>query len=76
MSWTEDQINHAQSYEGTVKSAASIAEEMELSDDEVEELMLDADLERCPECEWWCRCGDLLDDNDDAGACSSCRQYH
>ncbi len=44
-----------------------------LSIEEIEEIMLDAGYERCPECDVWVECGELIDDNDEQCSCESCR---
>lgn len=40
---------------------------------EVEEVMAEAGYERCPDCEIWVEINDLVDEEDEPCACSSCR---
>ena len=49
--------------------------EFGLSIDEIEELMLDANYERCPECEWFVECGELIDANMEERPCYDCKPY-
>ena len=72
---TKEQVAKAQEYEGTCKTIMCIADEMDVSVDVAEEAMISANLELCPECEWWTAVCDLIDENDEPGACSSCREY-
>ena len=30
-------------------------------------------VERCPECEWWCKISDLVDDDGEPCPCSNCK---
>lgn len=47
---------------------------VELSD--AEEIMLTYGFERCPECEMWVECGELVDEHGDGrGACCTCRPF-
>ena len=39
---------------------------------ELEEFMLDHGYERCPKCEWFVECSELLDDNNQPTVCSNC----
>lgn len=41
--------------------------------EEVEEALLDCNIERCPQCDYWCLSGELLDIEDNVVGCSSCR---
>lgn len=50
-------------------------EEFDLSIDEIEEIMLDANYERCPECEWFVECGELIDANMEERPCYDCQPY-
>ena len=51
----------------------NICEEYDLSMEDLEELMLDNNYGRCPECEWWCECGELVDEDGEPCECTSCR---
>jgi hypothetical protein len=44
-----------------------------LTADELEELLLDNNVERCPGCDWYCESGELLDDEDNLVGCRDCR---
>lgn len=74
--WTQEQKDIAWSYEGTCGSIAVIAQQLDLSEAQAEDLMLDVNLEQCGECGWWCECGELLDEADEAAPCMSCRGTH
>ena len=52
-----------------------IANQYDLEGDELEELLLDNEIERCKECGWWCKTYDLIDDETDEAIyiCSECR---
>ena len=45
---------------GTCKSEAAIAEHFDIDEDDVPELLLDANVERCPGCDWWHEAGELV----------------
>ncbi len=40
--------------------------------EDLEELMVDHGYERCPECEWWVECGELVDDDGEEKVCAGC----
>ena len=52
---------------------SGICEEHGISNEELEELMVDAGYERCSECEWWCETSELVDDESEPCPCDSCR---
>jgi hypothetical protein len=42
--------------------------------EEVEDLLADYNLERCPGCEWWMEAGLLIDEHLDVVGCDQCRE--
>lgn len=46
---------------------------LDLSDDDLEDEMLTANIETCPHCGWWMESGDLLDDDGNVVGCDQCR---
>jgi DNA-directed RNA polymerase subunit RPC12/RpoP len=46
--------------------------QFDLEVDEVEDIMLDANYERCPGCGWFVECGELVDADDAERECSNC----
>ena len=44
----------------------------DLEVDEIEDIMADANYERCPECGWFKECGELVDAEGEPRACSEC----
>ena len=65
---------------GTCRSNAEIADRFDLDIDEVEEVLLDANIERCSLCGWWYESGELTPDEDTeeysddlVGLCQDCR---
>lgn len=59
---------------GSAMGETSLCDECGVSMEDLEEIMTDAGYERCSECEWWCECGELLDDDSNVVACESCRR--
>ena len=47
--------------------------EFDLDIEEIEEIMLDANYERCPECENFVECGELADAEGDERPCFNCK---
>jgi len=61
---------------GTPLSEAALAARLELPEDyDVNAALADMEIERCPECDWWVECGELVDEDCEVGPCSSCRSY-
>lgn len=58
--------------EGTCDSVAVILSALNLShlvtEEDAEAAILDHNLERCPQCEWWTEAGELAGDEDDPDA--------
>jgi hypothetical protein len=74
MPWSEELIREVQAFEGTCCSDFYIAESLDLSEDQVLDLMLDADIERCGQCGWIFECCMLeFDDEVGEGFCEQCR---
>lgn len=67
-------VDYAQ---GTCLSPSAIAAHFDEVDDDagddIEEVLLDANIELCRGCEWWHESGELADDEDHIGYCSDCR---
>lgn len=42
-------------------------------DVDISNLESDLDIERCPECDWWCETGELVDEDCNPCECESCR---
>lgn len=60
---------------GTSDSVEKVLEQMGLSDKVSEDDIIDEiclRIERCPTCEWWCECGELVDEDGDETDCDSC----
>jgi hypothetical protein len=71
--WTDEQIYKAKWFEGTCTSVSEIADQLDLSEDDTEELMLDANMELCGGCGWWHACSDLeFDESRNLGFCRDC----
>jgi hypothetical protein len=47
----------------------------DLEIDEIEDIMLEANYERCPECGWFVECGELVDANMNSRPCSDCKPW-
>lgn len=58
--------------EGTSKSEDDAAEKFGITEERVLEIMLDANLERCPSCDYWVECGELVDEDGEDQVCDSC----
>lgn len=71
--WTDEQMQKARWYEGTCTSIVEIADTLDLSVDDAEELMLDANRELCGGCGWWHEsCMLEYDESRGAGFCQDC----
>ncbi|MFG1270792.1 hypothetical protein V5F40_22840 [Xanthobacter sp. DSM 14520] len=70
--WTEELKDAAKAFEGTCASLGEISDALAVSDDQVEDLLLDAGLERCSDCEWWCEVGELIGEDGMPSPCPSC----
>ena len=73
---TDEQIHEiADTLNGTCNSIESVLERLalELDVSDVEDRLLDVNLERCPDCEWWCESWELVDDEGHVVGCDSCR---
>lgn len=71
--WPDELKDAAREFEGTSAGLGEIAESLSVEEDQVEDLMLDAGLERCSDCAWWCGVGELIGDDGMPAACESCR---
>jgi len=62
---------------GTCRTIGSVIDQYELDKtvEEVEDLLLDYSIERCPECEWWVESIELMDENDEPTPCDGCKSY-
>lgn len=61
---------------GSADGPAQLVASLDLDDsyeELVEELLLDANVEECPECGWWHDSGELVDEDGEPGSCVSCR---
>lgn len=58
---------------GTSNSWCAASEDAGIEIEAIEEIMLNANYERCPECDWWVECSELLDDNGELTVCENCR---
>ena len=47
--------------------------ELGIGADELESLILDWEIERCPHCGWWMECHELVDDDGELVGCEQCR---
>lgn len=71
--WPAEMKDAAREFEGTCAGIGEIAERLAVDEDQVEDLMLDAGLERCSDCEWWWWVGELIGDDGRPTTCESCR---
>lgn len=58
---------------GTCKSPAEIAEHFDIPIDDIEEILLDNNIEMCPECSWWVDSFELVDEEGESISCLNCR---
>jgi hypothetical protein len=47
-------------------------EKYDITEEDIEEVMADAGWERCPECDWFVECSELVDAEGEDTACDSC----
>lgn len=66
---------------GTCMTNSEIAEKFGISEDDVEDYLLNYNVERCSGCGWWFESGELTpdedtepDDDDLVGKCQDCRK--
>jgi len=59
---------------GTCNSEAEIAEHFDIEEEDVIDLLLDANVERCPGCDWWHEAGELVNDDGELVGCDQCRE--
>lgn len=52
---------------------AELCDQFGIELEDLEKIMLNANWERCPECDWWCECGELVDEESEPCACEQCR---
>lgn len=71
--WSVELKDAAHAFGGTCASLGEIAERLSVDEDQVDDLMLDAGLERCQVCEWWCEVSELIGDDGLPVPCESCR---
>ncbi|WP_027894484.1 hypothetical protein [Calidithermus chliarophilus] len=60
--------------EGTYGDEGAVAERFGLSLEQAEDIMLEANYERCPECGHWVECWELVDEDLEEVPCLSCRE--
>lgn len=61
------------SIEATIKRLR-LDEILGIETDSIESMLMDlANIDRCPNCEWWVDCGELYNGNDKECACANCR---
>ena len=67
-----DQIKHA--LLGTSDGMHNIIERFNLvvTEDELEDLVADTNIERCPECDWWYESFELVNAAGDVVGCADC----
>lgn len=71
--WTSEQVAAAKGYEGTCTSEVEIAEALDIEEDEVTDLLLEANIECCGGCEWWFEsCNLVFDEERGKGFCEDC----
>ena len=58
---------------GSSASEHELAEKYELDDMTILDILADANIERCPTCEWWVEAGELVDDENELVSCLTCR---
>ena len=39
-----------------------------------DEAMVNANFERCCDCDWWCECGELVDEDGEEQPCTGCHE--
>lgn len=72
--WTAEQIAAAKGYEGTCTSEVEIAETLNIDEDEVTDLLLEANIECCSGCGWWFAAYDLeFDESTGQSRCEDCQ---
>lgn len=60
---------------GSVLGLESVSEELGVDGDEIEDALLEWGIERCPGCDWYRECIELVDENGDPQLCDDCRRY-
>ena len=69
---TDSQLDTLTSYpDGDLK----VRRELNITHLQLTELALNANIEQCPSCKWWCESGELIptDSDEPDGHCSNCR---
>ena len=63
---------------GTPDSVEYALEELglDVSADDAEDALADVNIERCPDCDWWCESGELIDEEGNLVGCQACRPHN
>lgn len=66
---------------GTCKSIESVLDQddeldalRDCSIDDLEDMVISKNVERCDGCDWWFESGDLVDENNEPVGCEDCRK--
>lgn len=46
---------------------------LDIDEDDAHEMLAEANIERCSECDWWVESGELADEDGELVSCSGCR---
>lgn len=58
---------------GTQLNESFIAEKYGIDEDEILDIVLNANIERCPSCDTWVECGELTDEFGNLCDCDNCK---